>query len=47
MVRNLSPNTLGALHMTLGSIAAVANDGLVRVAIEEGWSCRCWADLVR
>jgi len=32
----LSPNALGALYMTLGSLAYVVNDGLVRLAAEEG-----------
>lgn len=36
MLRDLSPNALGALYMALGSLAAVINDGLVRVAIEDG-----------
>ena len=34
--RNLSPNALGASYMVLGSLAYVVNDGLVRVATEEG-----------
>jgi len=36
MIRALSPNALGALYMTLASLAYVVNDGLVRVATEEG-----------
>ena len=36
MVRGLSPNALGALYMSVGSSAAVVNDGLVRVAVEDG-----------
>ena len=36
MVRDLPPNALGALYMALGSLAAVVNDGLVRVATEDG-----------
>ncbi|MEM8924158.1 MAG: DMT family transporter [Actinomycetota bacterium] len=36
MIRNLSPNSLGAAYMTLGSLAYVVNDGLVRVATDEG-----------
>lgn len=32
----MSRNALGALYMTLGSLAAVINDGLVRIAIEDG-----------
>ncbi len=36
MVRDLPPNALGALYMALGSFAAVVNDGLVRVATEDG-----------
>jgi len=33
---DLSPNALGAIYMTLGSLAYVVNDALVRVATEEG-----------
>ncbi len=36
MNRDLSPNALGALYMALGTTAAVINDGLVRVATENG-----------
>lgn len=36
VIRDLSPNSLGALYMALGSLAYVVNDGLVRVATEEG-----------
>ncbi len=36
MVRDLPPNALGALYMALGSLAAVVNDGLVRLATEDG-----------
>lgn len=32
----MPPNALGALYMALGSFAAVINDGLVRVATEDG-----------
>ncbi len=32
----MSANALGALYMALGSLAAVVNDGLVRLATEEG-----------
>ena len=32
----MSPNALGALYMTLGSLLAVVNDGLVRLATEDG-----------
>lgn len=36
MARVRAPNAVGVLYMTVGSIAAVLNDGLVRLAIEEG-----------
>ncbi|MEM9134629.1 MAG: DMT family transporter [Actinomycetota bacterium] len=32
----LSPNALGALYMTLGTLAYVINDGFIRLAAEEG-----------
>lgn len=35
-MRDLSPNTLGCIYMALGSFAYVANDGLIRVATEDG-----------
>ncbi|MGI9615076.1 MAG: DMT family transporter [Acidimicrobiales bacterium] len=33
---SLPPNVLGSLYMTLGALAYVVNDGLVRIAAEEG-----------
>ncbi|MEL6984667.1 MAG: DMT family transporter [Actinomycetota bacterium] len=36
MARHLSPNARGAAYLTVGSIAAVVNDGLVRLAVEDG-----------
>ena len=36
VLRDLSPNALGATYMALGSLAYVVNDGLVRLATEEG-----------
>ena len=36
MLRRLSPNARGSLYMTVGSLAYVVNDALIRVATEEG-----------
>lgn len=36
MVDRLSPNALGSLYMTLGTLAYVVNDALIRLATEQG-----------
>ena len=36
MLDRLSPNALGSLYMTLGTLAFVINDGLIRLATEQG-----------
>ena len=36
MLDRLSPNAVGSLYMTLGTLAYVVNDGLIRLATEEG-----------
>jgi len=36
VLRDLSANALGSLYMTLGTLAYVVNDGLIRLATDEG-----------